>query len=200
MVALPFELLLIADAPTAGSTDRLVEIVARAVAAAPGGRLAVVDRDLPPGLGGSPDRERLDRLLRLRELTSAGGSRLYVNGRVDLAVLAGADGVQLPERALDAGIVRAAFPGLEVGRSCHDQPGSVAAAAAGASWVVVAPVFAPISHKPGGFGSPLGLDGLASITAVCPIPVVALGGVSPGAVPEMINAGAAGVASRPGGR
>ena len=147
-------LFLIADAPTVGDDRRLIDLVGAVLAAAALGRLAIVDRDRAPHAGGTSDRDRFARLEALRALTSDRGAWLIVNGRVDLAVAAGADGVQLPERGLAAAEVRETFPALRVGRSCHDLAGARAAAAAGAHWVVLAPVFAPLSKpapsRPGG--------------------------------------------------
>src|SRR5262245_44458436 len=44
-------------------------------------------------------------------------TRVIVNGRPDVAVAAGAHGVQLPERGLPVSAVRTAFDGLLVGAS-----------------------------------------------------------------------------------
>lgn len=79
-----------------------------------------------------------------------------------------------------------------VGRSCHDQASVVAAVGEGAAWVTVSPVF-PTPTKPG-YGPPLGVDGLAAVVRICPVPVYALGGVTSGRAAGCVAAGAHGVA------
>jgi hypothetical protein len=61
----------------------------------------------------------------------------------------------------------------------------------GADAVVVAPVWAPRSKV----GAPVGLAGLGVVVAASPVPVLALGGVTPARVAEAAAVGAAGVAS-----
>lgn len=186
-------LLLIADAPTVGAEAALAAVEA-VLARVPGRHVAVVDRDRDPARGGSSDRARLARLAALRAVTAAAGALLVVTGRADLAQAAGADGVQLPERGLPVAAVRAAFPRLRVGRSCHDRAGLLAAAAAGADWATLAPVRAPWSKKAPS-GPPLGVDGFARAVAGAGLPVYALGGIGPDLVAALADAGASGVAT-----
>jgi thiamine-phosphate pyrophosphorylase len=83
--------------------------------------------------------------------------------------------------------------GRVVGRACHTAADLVAAAAEGAAYATLSPVFATAS-KPG-YGPPLGLRRLAALCAAAPLPVYALGGVdSPARVAGCVAAGAAGVA------
>ncbi|MGC1211056.1 MAG: thiamine phosphate synthase, partial [Micromonospora sp.] len=60
-------------------------------------------------------------------------------------------------------------------------------------YVTLSPVF-PTPSKPG-YGPPLGVDGLAGLVRLIPVPVLALGGIStPAQVTAALRAGAAGVA------
>lgn len=77
-----------------------------------------------------------------------------------------------------------------VGRSCHDE-GELARLTR-EHYAMVSPVF-PTPSKPG-YGPPLGLAGLARLAARSPVPVLALGGVTPGNAAGCLAAGAAGVA------
>ncbi|MGN9906175.1 thiamine phosphate synthase [Phytohabitans sp. LJ34] len=77
-----------------------------------------------------------------------------------------------------------------VGRSCHDE-GELARLTR-EHYAMVSPVF-PTPSKPG-YGPPLGLDGLARLVARSPVPVLALGGVTPANAAGCLAAGAAGVA------
>jgi len=82
-------------------------------------------------------------------------------------------------------------PGLAlVGRSCHDE--AELSRLTTERYAMVSPVF-PTPSKPG-YGPPLGLDGLARLVARSPVPVLALGGVTPGNAAGCLAAGAAGVA------
>ena len=80
-------------------------------------------------------------------------------------------------------------PRVTIGRSVHTPEG--AAAAKEADYVLAGHVYAS-SSKPG--SPPLGPGGLAEIVAAAPCPVVAIGGITPERVTEVIQAGARGVA------
>lgn len=125
---------------------------------------------------------------------------VLVNGRLDVALAAGCDGVHLPASglpvaALRAGLGRAAL----IGCSTHTADEIVAAARAGADYAVFGPVY-PTPSK-ARYGPPTGLAGLRravaaarSVAGRAPMPVVALGGVTAERLAEVIAAGAAGVA------
>ena len=83
-----------------------------------------------------------------------------------------------------------ALPSL-LGVSVHSREALAQAAALGASFAVFGPVFDPGS-KPGVHG--VGMDALHKITANAPIPVLAIGGVTPDRVRACLGAGAWGVA------
>lgn len=116
--------------------------------------------------------------------------RVVVNGRPDVARLAGAQGVHLPERGLPAADVRAAFPGLIVGVSAHATDGVRRAEQAGAHYVVLGPVFASRGKE-----RPLGLDALREAARAVSVPVIAIGGIDPSNVAGVWPAGVFGVAA-----
>src|SRR5262249_27456156 len=87
---------------------------------------------------------------------------------------------------------RARLPGVLIGASAHCAEEAAALLLAGADYVTVSPVFLTAS-KPG-YGPALGLDGLASIVARAPGPVVALGGITAQNAALCLSAGARGVA------
>jgi thiamine-phosphate pyrophosphorylase len=115
---------------------------------------------------------------------------LVVNDRADLAQAIAADGVQLPERALPAAVVRRVLGERAlIGVSCHDAPGLAAAASGGASFATLSPVFA----SPGK-GEPLGLPAFSALARTAGLPVYALGGVAAPHARALRAAGAAGLA------
>jgi thiamine-phosphate diphosphorylase len=118
-------------------------------------------------------------------------TRLLVNGRPDIALAAGADGVQVPEDGLPVADVKRAFPSLTVGASCHSVDAVRRAAGEGADFVLLGPVFA----TPGKEERVLGLDVLAAAASAVAVPVHAIGGVTPARVPALRAAGARGGAA-----
>lgn len=118
--------------------------------------------------------------------------RLLINGRPDVALGAGADGVHLPAAGLPAAALRRRWGGrLVIGVSTHRLEEVEAAAEAGADYVTFGPVY-PTPSK-AAYGPPPGVDGLCRAVAAG-VPVIALGGVAPGSLAELADAGAAGVA------
>jgi thiamine-phosphate pyrophosphorylase len=124
---------------------------------------------------------------------AAGGRRVrvLVNRRVDVALASDADGVHLGDGALPIGVVRTLLdPDATIGLAAHAPAEVRAAAQAGASYVHLAPIFAPLS-KPAD-RAPLGLAALADCADA--LPVIAQGGIDAGNAAEAVRAGAAGVA------
>ncbi|HVR41934.1 MAG TPA: thiamine phosphate synthase [Thermoanaerobaculia bacterium] len=93
-----------------------------------------------------PDRERLQTARRCREIVT-GSTLLFVHGRADLALAAGADGLHLPSWGIPAEVARRLAPGLLIGRSCHSLADCRAAAASGTDYVFLGPVFPPRSKE-----------------------------------------------------
>lgn len=128
----------------------------------------------------------------------AAGAKLLVNDRVDVALVAGADGAQLREDSLDAHDARRILGDAAlIGVSRHGttiDPASIA----GVDFVVWGSVFETASH-PG--AQPAGLDALRKLTGglgADALPVIAIGGVTPERVEAVLEAGADGVAALSG--
>jgi len=118
---------------------------------------------------------------------------LLVNGRVDVALAAGADGVHLPSDGISPDDARKLLgPSKLIGVSTHTAAEITRAEALGADFAVFGPVFAPISK--GSYAAPCGREGLAAASRVASIPVFALGGITPARIAELGDTGAAGVA------
>ncbi len=122
----------------------------------------------------------------------AGRAALLVNERADVAVVAHASGVQLGEEALPVSAARNLLPpGSLIGRSVHSADGAAQAAGDGADFLVVGTMFATGSH-PGAL--PAGPSLMRDAAARCKLPLIGIGGVTPGNVAEVMQAGASGVA------
>jgi thiamine-phosphate pyrophosphorylase len=133
----------------------------------------------------------------LREL---GATKLLVNGRADVAVAAGADGVHLTSKEGELTVlqVREVFQLAGGGRplvgvSCHTLEAVRRAVADGADLILFGPVF---EKRVAGemVGEGVGLGKLQEASAAAGIPVLALGGVTWPRAELCIEAGAAGVA------
>ena len=117
-------------------------------------------------------------------------ARLLVNDRLDVALACGIDGVHLPSgRPSPAGYRAAAGRSLVIGVSCHTIEEVRRAAAEGADFALLGPIFT----SPGK-GPPIGL-GVLEQAARESIPVLALGGITLENARACMDAGAAGIAA-----
>jgi thiamine-phosphate pyrophosphorylase len=131
---------------------------------------------------------------RIRALTLDREALLIVNDRVDVALAVGADAVQRTSTSLPVEDIRAiADKRLRIGVSVHSKEEAVEAELKGADWIVFGPVYDTPSKR--AYGPPQGLAKLERVAAMVRLPVVAIGGITPERVPEVLGAGARGVAA-----
>ena len=128
----------------------------------------------------------------LRQMTERYGARLYINDRVDIALMVEADGVQLPEAGMPANEVKACYPHLLVGVSTHTLEGAKQAHEDGADFITFSPIFETPSKKE--YGPPQGLEKLRAVCEEVKLPVLGLGGISKNRVSTVLKQGAHGVA------
>jgi len=157
--------------------------LARAAARAGVDFVQVREKDLP----GRALRDLVAAVVGAVEGTAC---RVLVNGRPDVARVAGAHGVQLPEDGLALADVKRAFPGLLLAASRHTLEGARRAEDEGADFVVLGPVFTTPGKE-----RALGIEALASAAGALRIPVHAIGGIDARTAPSVIAAGAAGIAA-----
>ncbi|MEO7674323.1 MAG: thiamine phosphate synthase [Pyrinomonadaceae bacterium] len=126
------------------------------------------------------------------EITRHFGTKLLVNGRADIALAAGADGVHLPADGLAVEVVRGSFPpNFVIAVSTHSPEEAVAAKTNGANFVTFGPVF----ESPGK-GEPQGVEALNRVCRLLdPFPVVALGGIDESNYKNVVQNGASGFAA-----
>jgi thiamine-phosphate pyrophosphorylase len=139
-----------------------------------------------------PSGQLLPLAERLRARCRQAGVTFVMNDRVDLAVALEADGVHLGQDDLPPRLARPLLrPGMILGVSTHSVEQARRAQADGADYVAVGAMF-PTRTKPD-----FELVGPALVRAVRPevrVPLVGIGGVTPGNAGEVIRAGADGVA------
>ena len=140
-----------------------------------------------------PTREMVELGRRLRAETKAAGALLFVNDRVDVALVIGADGAHLGDDDLPLDAARAISPpGFLLGRSVDTPDEARLAARQGADYVGAGPVLATPSKLDA--APAIGLDGIREICEATSLPVVAIGGVDAENAAEIARAGAAGIA------
>jgi thiamine-phosphate pyrophosphorylase len=175
----------VTDDAVAGRADFLD--VARQVAEAGGVDLALHLR--APRASG---RQVFDLAAVLRSMTADAGALLIVNDRVDVALAADADGVQVGGRGLEPADARRLIgPDRLLGVSIHSAQEARAARDGGASYLLVGTIWETASH-PDRRGA--GIELIRQIAALG-IPTIAIGGVTAERAAEARDAGSAGVAA-----
>ena len=148
--------------------------------------IQVREKDMPGG----------DLARRVRQVVEAArphGVAVIVNDRVDVALVAEADGVHVGREDLSvADVRRLAGRTLLVGASTHDQAEAAAAVEAGADYCGVGAMFAS-ALKPD--RAPAGPAYLRTFVERWPdVPHLAIGGITPDNVDALVTAGCRGVA------
>ncbi len=117
---------------------------------------------------------------------------LIINDRADVAVAAGADGVQLGAQGLPVAAARQVVGGnLLVGRSVHSVEEARDAERQGADYLLLGTIYPTASH-PGVAGE--GPDLIRTVRASVALPLVVIGGIDQTNIGGVMGAGAAGVA------
>ena len=155
----------------------------------------MVEQALHAGLGGVLFRDKdlsedeaADYATALRDATRARGAVFFVAERPALARRLGAEGLHLGEGT--AAPEADSWDGA-ISVAAHDSPGLARGSRLGAHFALLSPLFATRSHPE---AQPLGTDRFARLAADTPVPVLALGGITPANAGQALTAGAAGVA------
>jgi thiamine-phosphate diphosphorylase len=135
-----------------------------------------------------PARDFLAAARAIAALCRARGAVLIVNDCVDIAMLAGADGVHLGQEDLPLDAARrVAGADMIIGISTHTIEQARAAENGGADYIGFGPMYT------GGLKSirtGQGLENLRAVRSAVKIPIVAIGGITEATVPEILAAGA----------
>jgi len=129
----------------------------------------------------------------LREIAKEWGMMFLVNDRCDLAMAVEADGVHLGQTDLPLALARNLVGhDMLIGASTHNTQQVQKATEEGADYLGFGPIFptdTKLDHDP-----VVGIQGMKHIRGLTPLPVFAIGGITPEVVPELRQAGANGVA------
>lgn len=159
---LDFRLVLVTDWGLADLASRLEQVLAQVPGVAVQHRHPAAD-----------DRQFFEEGQALAALCARYGAPLFINRRLDVALLLGAH-LHLPASGLAVADVRPHLPGRLVSLAVH----GAHEAQAGADLALVSPVFPPGS-KPDDTRPPLGVAGFHALAATLPYPAFALGGIDP---------------------
>ena len=138
-----------------------------------------------------PAAELYSLALRVKDVV---GNRalLFVNDRLDVAMAAGVDGVQLGESALPVEAARRiAGENLLLGRSVHSVSGAIEAESQGADLLTLGTIFLTASHPGVRTG---GTELVKEVASAVTIPLLGIGGIDASNAKQVIREGAAGVA------
>ncbi len=146
-------------------------------------------------------RELLKLAYKMRELTKQYNARLFINDRLDIALVVDADGVQLTQNSLPADAARKAVHASRIthhasrfliGVSTHSLKEAKEAEKGGADFVTLGPVYRTPSKLK--YGAPVGLNTLKEVGGKINIPVFAIGGIKGNRIEKVKQAGAYGAA------
>lgn len=142
----------------------------------------------------SSDRRLLAKAQYFREHTRRAGALFLINDRVDIALLADADGVHVGQNDLPPAEVRKLAPDIIIGISCNteeqarqlgelERKGQL-----GATYFNIGPLFTTKTKE--GLAEFIGPDAIARYCAHCRLPFTVMGGIKLPHVPELVALGA----------
>lgn len=142
---------------------------------------------------GCSDRALYEFAARVAALCDRHGASCIVNDRVDVALAVTAAGTHLGADDLPVSVARRLVPaGHLIGGTAREPTTARALVAEGADYVGVGPAYATTTKD--GLPAALGPAGVRAVCVAVHMPVIAIGGVTAERVPELLAAGAYGVA------
>ncbi len=138
-------------------------------------------------------REMIESARRMKRLCSDAGAALIINDRLDIAIASDADGVHLGQDDFPIPLAREVLGNERIiGGSAVTLEEARKCVLEGADYVGLGPVF-PTSSKDDA-GPVTGIEKLEQVAREIPIPIIAIGGVDSENIPEVMGAGAHGIA------
>ena len=169
---------------TDDAIERRAGLVERASAAVRGGATCVQLR-----LKNAGAREVIEIA---RALVAAVSVPVIVNDRADIALAAGAAGVHVGPADLPVVAIRRFAPnGFVIGASLGSD--RELENAKDADYVGIGPLFSSPTKTDA--GDAIGIAGFKRLSALCELPAIAIGGITAEVAPQIMEAGAAGVAA-----
>ncbi len=142
---------------------------------------------------GVTDREFYEVARVVADLCRAHGAVCLVNDRPDIAVAIAAEGVHLGAGDMPVVAARRLLGDrLLIGGTARDPETAMLLEAEGVDYLGVGPIYATTTKN--GLPDALGSEGVAKVAAAVSVPVIAIGGITAERIPDVIDAGAYGVA------
>jgi len=139
------------------------------------------------------DRTLYEFACQVVQICEEHGTICIVNDRVDVALASGAAGTHLGADDMPlAAVRRVAGPDHLIGGTARDPQRAAELVAAGADYLGVGPAYLTATKT--GLPAPLGPARVGAVADAVAVPVIAIGGVTVERVPELLAAGAHGVA------
>ena len=134
------------------------------------------------------DRELIAAAMEIRRVTRNTATRFVVNDRADIAAVVGADMLHLGQEDMPIELARQIVGDMPIGLSTHSLEQAQAALAHHPAYIGFGPIFPTTTkEKP---DPTVGLDSLRRVVELSPVPVVAIGGIFPHNINEVLDAGA----------
>jgi thiamine-phosphate pyrophosphorylase len=189
MAALPFDILVITDHLSCAKVNRTVESTLTALLQSPfSDRVAILVREKVLPLGQVAETLRI-----LQPLTQSVGARLLVHSYLSLALEFGLDGVHFASQVAIAPVRSQLLPTMLLGVSRHSSDPLNDTDIGLANYATISPIYSPTS-KPEDHRATLGIEGLQVCVQRSVRPLVALGGMQPGRIAEVMAQGAKAIA------
>lgn len=141
----------------------------------------------------STDRELLAKARYFRKKTEEAGALFLVNDRLDIALLADADGMHVGQKDLPPEEIRRLAPDFLIGLSCNTLQQAetlgeeVARGSCPVSYFNVGPLYATATKQ--GLREFIGPQAVGQFTHLCPLPFTVMGGVKVGHIQELCSVG-----------
>jgi thiamine-phosphate pyrophosphorylase len=138
-------------------------------------------------------RELIETARSMKAICARAGVAFIVNDRIDVAIASDADGVHLGQDDFPIPLARKLMGKDKIiGGSAGNIEEALRCASDGADYIGFGPVFPTLSK--GDAGPATGIAVMDNLLKVLSLPVIAIGGINHKNIPEVINAGAHGVA------
>ncbi|WP_022851080.1 thiamine phosphate synthase [Limisalsivibrio acetivorans] len=130
--------------------------------------------------------------LSLRSMLEGTGVPLIINDRADIALCSGADGVHVGAKDIPPSAVRGLNSDYIIGYSCNTPEDVQTALSAGVDYIGTGPAFPTDTKKD--LRELRGPSGIGELIASCPVPAIAIGGITAANCGELCGLNLKGVA------
>ncbi len=141
----------------------------------------------------STDRDLLAKARYFREKTREAGALFLLNDRLDIALLADADGMHVGQNDLPPGEIRKLAPDFLIGLSCNTQEqakklgDTVAKGPCPVAYFNIGPVYSTATKQ--GLREFIGPQAVGQFTKVCTLPFTVMGGIKKNHIKELCAVG-----------